>query len=185
MTATAPQIPGYIPGTWQIDPIHSDATFSVRHLVTKVRGRFRTLDGEINAAENVLDSSVRVTIAADSIDTNNEMRDDHLRSADFLETGTYPTLTFASTRIRPHGDAFLVDGDLTIKDVTRQITADVEIGGFTPGHDGVPRAGCTATFEIDRNDYNVNFSKVLETGGVMVGDRVSVQLEILAVLQQD
>ncbi|MEO3826479.1 YceI family protein [Actinomadura sp. B10D3] len=185
MTTATTQIPGYIPGTWQIDPIHSDATFSVRHLVSKVRGRFRTLEGEIHGAANVLDSSVRVTIAADSIDTNNQMRDDHLRSADFLETGTYPTLTFASTRIRPKGDAFLVDGDLTIKDVTRQITADVEIGGFTPGHDGVPRAGLTATFEIDRNDYNVNFSKVLETGGVMVGDRVSIQLGILAVLQDE
>lgn len=184
-TAPTIEIPGYVAGTWLIDPIHSDAAFSVRHLVTKVRGRFRTLEGEIHAGENVLDSSVRVTIAADSVDTNNQMRDDHLRSADFLEADRYPTLTFASTRIRPNGANLLVDGDLTIKDVTRQITAEVEIGGFTPGHDGLPRAGLTASFEIDRNDYNVNFSKVLETGGVMVGDRVSIQLEILAVLQQD
>ncbi|WP_228011218.1 YceI family protein [Nonomuraea phyllanthi] len=122
--------------------------------------------------------------AADSIDTNNDMRDDHLRSADFLEVQTYPTLTFTSTGIRRHGEGFLVEGDLTIKDVTRQITAEVEISGFTPGHDGVPRAGCSATFDIDRNDYNVTFSKVLETGGVMVGDRVSIQLSILAILQQ-
>lgn len=183
MSIPTTQIPGYLPGTWQIDPMHSDATFSVRHLVTKVRGRFRTIEGRIETADDVLDSSVRVTIAADSVDTNNQMRDDHLRSADFLEADTYPALTFVSTRIRPDGTGFLVDGDLTIKDVTRQITAAVEIGGLTPGQDGIPRAGCTATFDIDRNDYDITFSKVLETGGVMVGDHVSIQLDILAIFE--
>lgn len=183
-TATA-QIPDYVAGTWHIDPIHSDASFTVRHLVTKVRGRFRAIEGEIRAAENPLDSHVTVSIASASIDTNNEARDDHLRSADFLETDTYPALSFASTGIRPNGDDFLIDGNLTIKDVTRPITADLELVGFTPGHDGILRAGYTARFDIDRHDYNVSFTKILETGGVMVGDRVWIQLEIQAALQAE
>jgi polyisoprenoid-binding protein YceI len=185
MSAISAQIPGYVPGTWLIDPVHSDVSFTVRHLVTKVRGGFRVTEGRIDAAENVLDSTVRVSIDAGSIDTRNDMRDDHLRSADFLDARTYPTLTFASTGIRRLGDGLLVEGDLTIKDVTRPIAAEVEIGGFTPGPDGVPRAGCTATFGIDRGDYNITYSKVLETGGVMVGEHVAIRLEILAILQQD
>lgn len=185
MSETTANIPGYVAGTWLVDPIHSDASFTVRHLVSKVRGRFRKIEGEIKAADNPLDSSVWISIAADSIDTNNEQRDNHLRSADFLEVDKYPTLTFTSTGVRPGGAGFLIDGNLTIKDVTRQITADLEVGGLAPADDGVPRSGYTATFEIDRHDYNVNFTKVLETGGVMVGDKVSIQVEVEAILQQD
>lgn len=185
MLDTTTQIPGYTAGRWLVDPVHSDASFTVRHLVSKVRGRFQRIEGEMIAAENPLDSSVTISIDPSSIDTNNEQRDNHLRSADFLEVERYPAMTFTSTGIRSNGATFLVDGDLTIKDVTRQITADLEVGGFTLGNDGVPRAGYAARFEIDRNDYNVNFSWVLETGGIMVGDTVSIQLEISAVLQQD
>lgn len=182
-TVTAGEIPGYVAGSWLIDPVHSDASFTARHLVSKVRGRFRELTGEIHAAENPLHSSVAVTIDAASIDTNNTQRDDHLRSADFLDVDRYPTLSFTSTGVRPDGDDFVVDGDLTIKDVTRRITAGLEVDGFAPDQDGVLRAGYTATFEINRKDFNVNFHWVLETGGAMVGDRVVIQLEIEAILQ--
>lgn len=184
-TTTTVQIPGYAAGSWLVDPIHSDASFAVRHLVGKVRGRFRTIEGEIKAGKDPLDSFVTITIDAESIDTNNEMRDNHLRSSDFLEVERYPTLAFTSLAIRPSGADVLIDGNLTIKDVTRQITAELEVGGFTPGHDGSLRAGYSARFEINRHDYNVDFTKVLETGGVMVGDRVSIQLDVQAILQQD
>lgn len=180
---TTVDVPGYVPGTWQIDPVHSAVSFTARHLVSKVRGRFSALDGEIHAAENPLDSSITVTIDAASVDTNNAQRDAHLRSPDFLDVDTYPTLNFTSTTIQPHGEGFLIEGDLTIKDVTRPITADLEVGGFTPDQDGNLRAGYTATFEINRKDYNVNFHWVLDTGGAMVGDRVTIQLEIEATLQ--
>lgn len=178
------QLPGYVAGSWLVDPIHSNASFTVRHLVSKVRGRFGTLEGEIKTADDPLDSSVTITVDADSIDTNNEMRDNHLRSSDFLEVDIYPTLAFTSTGIRPHGEDFLIDGNLTIKDVTRPITAELEVGGFAPSDDGVLRAGFTARFEIDRQDYNVSFRKVLETGGVLAGDRVSIEVEIEAILQE-
>lgn len=185
MTASAVEIPGYLPGTWAVDPVHSEASFTVRHLMSKVRGRFGKLEGHIKAADNPLESSVNVSIDPTSINTNNGQRDAHLRSADFLEVEKYPALTFVSTGIRPNGSDFLIDGDLTIKGITKPITAELEVGGFTPGPDGVPRAGYSASFVIDRNDYNVNFSAVLETGGVMVGDKISIQFEVEAILQQD
>ncbi|MEO3751883.1 YceI family protein [Streptomyces sp. B6B3] len=178
------EIPGYAVGRWTVDPVHSDASFTVRHLVSKVRGRFRAIEGTITTAENPLDSAITVSIDPSSIDTGNEQRDAHLRSADFLEVEKYPRLTFTSTGIRQNGDGYLVEGDLTIKDVTRSITAELELGGFTPGPDGVPLAGFTASFEIDRKDYNVNFSAILETGGVVVGDTIAIQLEVEAGLDQ-
>lgn len=180
---TTVDVPGYVPGTWEIDPVHSDVSFTARHLVSKVLGRFGAVEGEIHAAESPLDSSVAVTVDAASVDTNNQQRDAHLRSPDFLDVDTYPTLSFTSTAVRSHGEHFLVEGDLTIKDVTRRVTAALEVGGFTSDQDGNLRAGYTARFEINRKDYNVNFHWVLETGGVMVGDRVAIQLEIEAILQ--
>jgi|SRR5882757_3268280 len=185
MTAPTVQLPGYVAGTWVLDPVHSEASFVSRHLVSKVRGRFQKLEGVINAAENPLDSTITVSIDPTTIYTNNEMRDNHLRSGDFLEVEKYPAISFVSTGIRQNGDDFLVDGNLSIKDVTKPITADLEFGGITAGPDGAPRAGFSASFEINRHDYNVNFSAVLESGGVMVGDKISIQFEVEAILQKD
>jgi len=185
MTAPTVKIPDYVAGTWIIDPVHSEASFIARHLVSKVRGRFQKLEGVINAAENPLDSSITVSIDPTSIYTNNEMRDNHLRSADFLEVEKYPAISFTSTGIRQNGEDFLIDGDLSIKDVTRPITAELELGGFTPGQDGALRGGFSASFEINRRDYNVNFGAVLESGGVMVGDKITIQFEVEAVHQKD
>jgi polyisoprenoid-binding protein YceI len=118
------------PGTYVIDPIHSVVEFVVRHLgLAKVRGRFNQFEGTINIAEEPLQSSARVTIQAASIDTRDPDRDAHLRSPDFLDVERYPTLDWVSTRVRRDGDRWLVDGDLTIRDVTRNVTLDVEFEG--------------------------------------------------------
>src|SRR3954452_18996184 len=130
MTTTASTIPGYLTGTWQIDPAHSDVSFSVRHMmVSKVKGRFGTFSGTIVTAENPLESSVTAEIDASSIDTNQAQRDAHIRSADCFEVEKYPTITFSSTSVEPKGDDFLVHGDLTIKGNTRQVPLKLELNG--------------------------------------------------------
>lgn len=177
-------VPGYVAGTWTIDPVHSEVGFVVRHMmVSKVRGRFRTFGGQIVTAENPLDSTVAAEVDLASIDTGTEQRDDHIRSADFFEVETYPTMTFRSTGIRPAGDDFVLEGDLTLKGVTKQVPFKLELNGFGPDGHGGTRAGFTATAEINRSDFNVSFNAALETGGVMVSERVTIHLEIEAVLQ--
>jgi polyisoprenoid-binding protein YceI len=183
-TVTETGIPGYVAGTWSIDPVHSEVGFAVRHMmVSKVRGRFRDFSGQIVTGQDVLDSSVTAEIDLASIDTGNEQRDAHIRSADFFEVETYPTMTYRSTGIRRHGDDYVVDGKLTLKGVTKDVPLALELNGFGPDAYGGTRAGFTATAEINRRDFGVNFSAVMETGGAVVGDKVTIQLEIEAVLQ--
>lgn len=184
MTAATTQIPGYVVGTWDIDPVHSDVSFTVRHMmVSKVRGHFGTFSGEITTAENFTDSSVTATIDAASVDTNNEQRDQHLRSPDFFDVEKHPTWTFRSTGIRQDGDKYLLDGELTIKGVTRPVTLDLEIGGFGPDAYGGTRAGFSASTTIDRNDFGVDIKMPMDGGGLVVGDKVQVNIEIEAVLR--
>ena len=183
MTA-ATQIPGYIAGTWDIDTVHSDISFTVRHMmVSKVRGRIASFGGELVTGEDVTDSRVTATIDARSIDTNNAQRDEHIRSADFFETEAHPEWTFTSTAVRAGGEGLLVDGDLTIKGNTRPVTLDAEIGGFGPDGYGGTRVGFTATTTINRNDFGVDISMPLDGGGVVVGEKVQITLEIEAVLR--
>ena len=119
-TTSQTPIPGYVAGTWTIDPVHSEVGFSVRHMmVSKVRGKFTTFSGELVTGEDPLASSVTAEIDLTSIDTGNEQRDDHIRSADFFDVETYPTMTYRSTGIRQDGDDFVLDGELTLKGVTR------------------------------------------------------------------
>ncbi|HEU5271000.1 MAG TPA: YceI family protein [Jatrophihabitans sp.] len=185
MTTTAPAIPGYLTGTWQIDPTHSDVSFSVRHMmVSKVKGRFGTFSGTIVTAENPLESSVTAEIDAASIDTNQAQRDNHIRSADFFEVAKYPTITFTSTSVEPKGDDFLVHGDLTIKGNTRSVPLKLELNGFGPDAYGGTRAGFTATTEISRKEFGVDIDMPMDGGGVVVGDKITITLEIEAVLQQ-
>ena len=126
--ATTTVVPGYITGNWKVDPVHSDVSFSVRHLmVSKVRGHFRTFDAEIVTAENPLESKVTATVDLSSIDTDNPDRDAHIRSADFFEVETYPTLTYRSTGIREDGDGYIVDGELTLHGVTRPAEGSVTV----------------------------------------------------------
>jgi polyisoprenoid-binding protein YceI len=181
---TLTSIPGYVAGTWSIDPVHAEVGFAARHMmVSKVRGRFRTFSGQIVTGENPLDSSVTAEIELSSIDTGNEQRDAHIRSADFFEVEKYPTMTYRSTGVRQHRDGFIVDGKLTLKGVTKDVPLTLELNGFGPDPYGGTRAGFSATAEINRRDFGVNFAAVMETGGAVVSDKITIHLEIEAVLQ--
>jgi polyisoprenoid-binding protein YceI len=183
MCAAQP-IPGYVVGIWDFDPVHSDLSFSVRHMmVSKVKGRFGQFAGTITTADNVTGSQVTATVDASSIDTRSEQRDGHIRSADFFEVEKYPEWTFVSTGIEPSGDDYTLHGDLTIKGVTKPVALHLEVGGFGPDVYGGTRAGFTATTSINRRDFGVDFSAPMEAGGVMVGDKIEVTLEIEAVLR--
>lgn len=190
MTAvqSAPAITGYVPGTWTIDTTHSEIGFSVRHLmVSKVKGVFRDFSGTFVTAENPFDSSVEATVVLSSVDTGNADRDAHLRSADFFDTDQHTLLTYTSTGIRyDDEEGFVVDGELTLRGVTKQVPLRLEIHGFqqaTPFGD--TRTGFTATGEIDRRDFGVSFNMALEGGGVGLGNKVQITLEIEAVLQAE
>jgi polyisoprenoid-binding protein YceI len=186
MTANteATTIPGYVAGTWEIDPVHSEVGFTARHMmVSKVRGRFTQFSGELVTAPDLLQSSVTATIELTSIQTGNEQRDQHIRSADFFEVDKYKTMTYRSTGLRPEGDHYVLDGELTLRNVTKQIQLKLELNGFGPDPYGGTRAGFTATGELNRSDFGVNFNATLETGGVVVSDKIGLQLEIEAVLK--
>jgi polyisoprenoid-binding protein YceI len=178
------QIPGYVAGTWAIDPVHSEVGFSVRHMmVSKVRGKFTKFSGELVTGSDVLDSSVTAEIDLASIETGAEQRDAHLRSPDFFDTENHPQMTYRSTGIRRDGGDFIVDGELTLKGVTRSVPLTLEVNGFGPDAYGGTRAGFSARAEINRQDFGVNWNAAMETGGVVVSDKVAIHLEIEAVLQ--
>src|ERR1700722_9381603 len=176
-------IPGYVAGKMTIDPVHSEVGFSVRHMmVSKVRGRFTEFSGDIVTGENPADSSVTAEITLSSIQTGEENRDNHLRSPDFFEAENYPTMTYKSTSVKPHGDDWTVEGELTLKGVTKSVPLHLELNGFGPDAYGGTRAGFTATGEINRRDFNVSFSAPMANGGAVVSDKISLHLEIEAVL---
>ncbi len=184
-TLTAATIPGYVAGTWTIDPVHSEVGFSARHMmVSKVRGKFTTFEGQVVTAAEPLQSSVTATIDLTTIDTGNPDRDNHIRSADFFDVDQHKTMTYRSTGVRSEGDDLFLDGELTLKGVTKPVPLRLELGGFGPDAYGGTRAGFTATGQISRSDFGVNFNAVMETGGVVVSDKIDIQLEIELVLQQ-
>jgi polyisoprenoid-binding protein YceI len=182
---TAPPVSGYVPGTWVIDQSHSEIGFSIRHLmVSKVKGRFADFSGTLVTGEHPLDSSVEATIALSSIDTGNADRDAHVRSADFFDVESHTTMSYRSTGVRAEGDGFVVDGELSLRGVTRPVSLQLEINGFQAGTPfGDTRAGFTATTEIDRSDFGITFNAPLEGGGVVLGNSIKITLEIEAVLQ--
>lgn len=174
---------GYRAGTWTIDPAHTTVGFTARHMmVSKVRGRFGTVEGTIVTGENPLESSATATIDLTSVDTGNEQRNAHLRSTDFFGTDTHPTMTFTSTGIEPDGEDYLVTGDLTLNGVTRPITFRLELEGFGPDPYGGYRAGFTGTGSLNRKDWGVSFNAAIEGGGVVVSEKVDITLEVEAVL---
>jgi polyisoprenoid-binding protein YceI len=184
-TAANTQIPGYIAGTWDIDPVHSDISFTVRHMmVSKVRGRFATFSGEIITGEDITGSVVNAAIDATSIDTGNEQRDGHVRSADFFDAGNHPEWTYRSQGVRVDGDDIVVDGELTIKGVTRSVPLTLEVNGFGPDAFGGTRAGFSASTTINRSDFGVDIAMPLDGGGVVLGEKVQINLEIQGVLRQ-
>ncbi len=172
------------PGTWTVDPAHSEIGFVARHLIgSKVRGKFTEFEAELVIADPPEQSTVRATVQAKSIDTGVQMRDDHLRSNDFLAMEEHPTLTLASTGLRRVSDTqWEMDTDLTIRGVTKQVTFDLEYHGTGPGMQGGEVAAFSASAEIDRRDFGVSFNSVLEGGGLAVGNKVKLEIDIEAAL---
>ena len=173
------------PGTFTLDASHSHVGFVARHLVvSKARGRFGAFDGTITIADEPLESSVEVTVELASIDTSDEQRDAHLRSGDFFDVEQYPTMTFRSTAVRPAGKGrFEVDGDLTIRGITKPLTLDVRLDGVTGDPWGNERIAFSAEAEIDREAWGLTWNVALETGGVLVGRKVKLEIEAQAVRQ--
>jgi polyisoprenoid-binding protein YceI len=184
MTATAPrtqtQLPA--PGLWQIDASHSSVEFVVRHLmVAKVRGRFTQFSGDIQVGDTPEDSKVVVAIAAASISTGDEQRDGHLKSPDFFDVEQFPTIAFASTGVRTLGNRYAVDGNLTVLGQTKPVTLDLEYQGSITDPFGNDKAVFSASTEIDREDWGLTWNQSLETGGVLVGKKARIEIEIEAV----
>ena len=172
--------------TYALDPAHTTAEFVVRHLmISKVRGRFTSVAGTIEVAEGSnVPTAVDVTIGADSIDTREPQRDAHLKSADFLEAETYPAITFKSTGTDGSGDAFKLLGDLTIHGVTRPVVLDATFEGRTNDPWGNERIGYEAHTKISRKDFGLEWNLALETGGVVVGDEVKIELNVEAIARK-
>ena len=172
--------------TWEIDSSHSGIHFSVRHMVVaKVRGQFARWSGTFVAEDGDLGrAQANVVIDASSIETGVADRDAHLKSPDFLDVASFPEVTFKSNGVEKQSDETLrVTGDLTVRGVTREVVLDVEYAGRTKDPWGNERAGFTAKTAIDRKDFGLTWNQVLEAGGVMVGDRVTIEIEVEAVKQ--
>ena len=176
--------------TWILDPKHTLVEFAARYMLfTTVKGRFTGVSGTIRSDERDDDpsgSSVEVEIDAASLDTGEPQRDTHLRSADFLDVERFPSLTFSSTRIEPiDRERFRVYGELTIRDVTREVALDARRHGRVRTPFGTEVAGFTATTEINRTDWGLTWNVALEAGGWLVGDTVNILLEVQAIRQED
>jgi len=172
------------PGVWEIDPTHSEVGFTARHMmVSKVRGRFGTFSGTITTAEDPTQSSVEAVIDVASVDTSNQQRDNHLRSADFLDAEKYPEIVFRSTGVRPDGNYWVVDGELTVHGVTRPVPLLLELNGVRQDPYGNTRAGFSASTEINRRDFGVTINMPMDGGGAVVSDRINISLEVEAVLK--
>jgi polyisoprenoid-binding protein YceI len=170
------------PGVWNVDPVHSSVGFVARHLmVTKVRGRFSSFTGTVTVAEDPLASKVEASVDIASIDTRDETRDGHLKSGDFFDAETYPTMTLVSTGIDKDGSDYVLHTDLTIRGITKSVDFELEFEGVSGDPWGGTRAGFTAEAEINRKDWGLEWNVVLETGGVMLGEKVKIQLDVQAV----
>lgn len=167
------------PGTFTLDPSHSVVGFSVRHMmIAKVHGRFSDVAGQLEVAEDPLDSELSVEVQVGSVDTRDDTRDGHLKSADFFDVDTYPTFTFTSTSLKAVGkDQFTVEGDLTIHGVTKRISLDATYNGVGQDPWGNQRIGIAATGEVDREDFGLTWNQALETGGVLVGKAAKIEIE--------
>ena len=184
MTTETVEIPGYIAGTWDIDPVHSHVGFVARHLmVSKVRGNFTKVEGQIITADNPLQSSATATIDMTSFNTGNEQRDGDVKGENFLDVANYPTMTYRTTGIRQDGEVIIADGELTIKGITRPVELAVEVNGLGPDPYGGTRAGLSAIGEINRTDWGITANMALPTGGVVVGERIQLVIEVEASLK--
>ncbi len=174
--------PDLTSGIWNIDASHSTIGFVARHLmVTKVRGRFATVTGTLTIAEDPLASHVEAAAETASVTTGDESRDGHLRSADFFDVENFPTMTLVSTGIEKDGKDYVLHADLTIKGVTKPVDFELEFDGVSGDPWGGTRAGFSAEAEVNRKDWGLEWNVALETGGVLVGEKVKIQLEVQAV----
>ena len=169
------------PGTWTVDAAHSRIGFTARHLmIAKTRGHFSSFSGTITVPEDRLQSSVEASVDATSVTTDDQARDGHLKSADFFDAENHPTWTLRSTGIKADGGDYVLSADLTVRGVTNPVEFELEFEGVTKDPWGNTKAGFTATTEISRKDFGIEFNVALETGGVLVGDKVKIELEIEA-----
>lgn len=175
---------GIATGTWKIDPAHTSVTFSVRHLMSKVRGQFSDVGGQIVIGQAPASCSVEASIATASVDTGTQMRDDDLRSARFLDSASFPSMEFASTEIIAEDTRITLAGDLAIRDVTRRVTIEAEFLGLDEtGLQGEPRIGFSGRTTVRRSDFKVGDSPV-DGSKIVIGDVVTVELDIQAFLEQ-
>ena len=183
MTSTLEQFEGLKAGTWTIDASHSEVGFTVRHLMSKVRGQFRTFEGTLTVADNPLESSVTATIDLSSVDTRNEQRDDHLRSNDFFSVEDSQTMTFESTEIVDRDGELVARGNLTIKDVTKPIDLTLDYLGVGTDPWGGSRVGFEGSTSLSRKEWGIDFNIPLEGDKLMIGDKVNVVIAVEAVHQ--
>jgi polyisoprenoid-binding protein YceI len=170
------------PGTWNVDASHSRVGFVARHLmVSKVRGNFGTFDGTLTIAEDPLASKVEASAETASITTGDETRDGHVKSADFFDVEKFPNLSLVSTGIDKKGDDYVLHTEVTIKDITKPVDFDLEFDGVNGDPWGGTRAGFTAEADVNRKDWGLTWNVALESGGVLLSDKIKLQLEIEAV----
>jgi len=183
-TATATTtIPGLVTGTYALDVAHTQIGFTVRHLMTKVRGTFEEFSGEIVVKDSLEESTVNVSVELGSVHTRNAQRDGHLKSGDFFDAENSPKMTFVSTAFKPEGDDYILAGDLTIKNVTKPIEFGVEFLGVDQNAYGQTIIGFEASASISRKDWGIDFNVPLEGGKLLIGDKVDIHLDVQAALQ--
>jgi polyisoprenoid-binding protein YceI len=174
---------GWATGTWTIDSAHTTLTFAVRHLMSRVRGTFTDVSGQIVTSADPVGSTAAAVIAVSSVRTGNQMRDDHLRSADFFDAEWHPVMTFTSKMLREVDDCWLLTGDLTIKDVTRPVHLEVDFLGTDPtGMQGETRIGFSARATISRRDFGITFGLATDGSKIVVADKVEIILDVQAFL---
>lgn len=173
-------------GTWNLDAAHTDVDFIVRHAgISKVRGSFSEVSGELQLAEVFTDSSVAVEIAVASVDSGNAQRDEHLRGGDFFDVEQFPTMTFRSTSVTGTPESFTLTGELTLHGVTRPVELQAELGGQAVDAFGVTRVGFEAKGELSRKEFGLTWNAALETGGVLVSDTVKLEIAAAFILPQE
>jgi polyisoprenoid-binding protein YceI len=184
-TGTTPTstIPGLVAGTYAIDTAHTEIGFTVRHLMTKVRGTFQEFAGEIVVKDSIEESTTNVTVELASVHTRSEQRDGHLRSGDFFDAENSPKMTFTSVAIKPEGDDYVLAGELTIKNVTKPVELAVEFLGVDQNAYGQKIIGFEASTSISRKDWGIDFNVPLEGGKLLIGDKVDIHLDVQAALQ--
>lgn len=184
-TVTTTALPaGLTTGTWTIDPTHTDATFTVRHAgISKVRGSVAVTEGVVTVGEDLSTTSVTAVLDPSTVTTGDANRDGHLKSGDFFDVEAFGTWTFASTEVRADGDEWVIVGDLTLHGVTQQVELATEFNGTALDPWGQNRAGFSATTTISRKDFGLTWNAALETGGVLVSDKVVLSLDVSAIRQ--